>query len=108
MRYAVRLTASAELDLAEITGYISRFDSPEKAHYVLDRLWEVVDSLTTLPQRGSVPREFHALGIRQYRQVFFKPYRLIYSVEAKTVWVRVIVDGRRDMESLLQRRLLAE
>lgn len=108
MRYAVRLTASAELDLAELAGYISRFDSPEKAHYVLNRLWEVVDSLTTLPQRGSVPREFHAMGMRQYRQVFFKPYRLIYSVEAKTVWVRVIADGRRDMASLLQRRLLAD
>ena len=32
MRRAVRLTASVERGLAEIAGYISKVDSPAKAH----------------------------------------------------------------------------
>jgi toxin ParE1/3/4 len=46
------------------------------------------------------------LRIKEYRQVFFKPYRLIYRVVARDVVVFVIADGRRDMQSLLARRLL--
>ena len=38
--------------------------------------------------------------------MFFKPYRLIYRVSEQDVVVFVIADGRRDMQSLLTRRLL--
>jgi toxin ParE1/3/4 len=56
---------------------------------------------------GVYPCELSALGIKEYREVFFKPYRIIYRVIAEAVFVMLIVDGRRDMQPLLQRRLLA-
>jgi len=46
------------------------------------------------------------IGIQEYREMFFKPYRIIYRVMDKNVYILLIVDGRRDMQSLLQRRLL--
>ena len=46
------------------------------------------------------------LLIKEYRQVCFKPYRLIYRIVASEVLVFIIADGRRDMQSLLARRLL--
>jgi toxin ParE1/3/4 len=46
------------------------------------------------------------LGIKEYRQAFFKPYRIIYRVIDEQVVVYVIADGRRDMQTLLSRRLL--
>jgi toxin ParE1/3/4 len=45
-------------------------------------------------------------GISEYRQIFFKPCRLTYRVHSKRVIIYVITDGRRDMGSLLARRLL--
>ena len=63
-------------------------------------------SLSKAPERGAYPKELLAIGIRDYREVFFKPYRMIYRVMGDTVYVLIIVDGRRDMQSLLQRRLL--
>ena len=36
----------------------------------------------------------------------FKPYRVIYRVLGNVVHVFLIADGRRDMQTLLQRRLL--
>lgn len=104
--YEVLLTAGAERDLEEIYIYIAEFDSPARAEHVLDRLVEVVQGLGSFPQRGSHPRELLALGIREYRQAFFKPYRLIYRVIDRQVLVYVIADGRRNMQSLLARRLL--
>lgn len=108
MSFEVLLTADAYVDLEDIYTYISENDSPTKADYVLDRLEEQFLSLSEQPKRGAYPKELLTLGIREYRQVFFKPYRIVYRVIDKNVYVYLIVDGRRDMQSLLQRRLLGE
>lgn len=106
MRFKVLLTAGAVSDLNDLHGYIVAHDSPQNADDVLDKLLEVAESLATFPERGSYPPELLALGIREYRQAFFKPYRVIYRVIGKQVIIYVITDGRRDMKSLLARRLL--
>ncbi len=106
MRYGVLLTAGAERDLEEIHGYIAEFDSPNSADCVLDRLLKIADSSAAFPKRGSHPRELQVLGIREYRQTFFKPCRVIYRVIGKQVFIYLIADGRRDLQSLLSRRLL--
>ena len=106
MAYKVLLTAGAEQDLEDIYDYITESDSPAKANYVLTRLLEAAGHLPAFPERGPRPKELQALGIREYRQTFFKPYRFIYRVIGKQVFIYVIADGRREMQPLLQRRLL--
>jgi toxin ParE1/3/4 len=106
-RYEVLLTRDAERDLEEIFDYIADHHSPAAASHVLDRVEKSIASLGTLPERGSFPKELLALGIRDYRQVFFKPYRVIYRTVGLRVYIYLIVDGRRDMQTLLARRLLA-
>ncbi len=105
-RYSVLVTESAERDLEAIHDYIAEHDSPAKAAYVLNHLMKVMDSLATSPERGSYPKELAALGIKEYRQAFFKPYRVVYRVVGANVYVYLIADGRRDMQSLLGRRLM--
>lgn len=104
--HEVLLTRDAERDLEEIFDYISEHHSPSAAKHVLDRVEKSIASLGKFPERGSFPKELLALGIRDYRQVFFKPYRLIYRTLDKRVYIYLIVDGRRDMQTLLARRLL--
>jgi len=104
-RYAVLLTDGAERDLESIYDYIAEFDSPASAEHVLDELLKAAEDLATFPERGSYPKELLALGIKEYRQTFFKPYRVIYRVVDQRVVIYVIADGRRDMQSLLARRL---
>lgn len=106
MRYDVLLTEGAERDLEELYDYIAEFDSPENADHVLDRLMEVIEGLATFPERGAYRKELLALGIREYRQAFFEPYTVIYRVIGKQVVIYLIADGRRDMQTLLARRLL--
>jgi toxin ParE1/3/4 len=108
MRWKVLLTAGAERDLEALHAYITNHDSPTQADYVLERLLKVTDDLATFPERGAHPHELLALGIREYRQVFFKPYRLIYRIIDKRVVIVVIADGRRDMQTLLAQRLLGD
>lgn len=126
MSYKVLLTHSAERDLEAIYDYIAENDTQTNANYVLDKLMEVAELLAAFdettshlanpakyagqaigyPERGSYPKELLALGIRKYRQAHFKPYRLIYRVSGKQVIIYIIADGRRDMQTLLTRRML--
>jgi toxin ParE1/3/4 len=106
MVFEVLLTNDAARDLEEIYYYIALHDSPQKADYVLSRIEKVFSGLAEFPERGVYPNELLALGIREYREIFFKPYRIVYRVMDNIVYVFLIVDGRRDMQSLLQRRLL--
>jgi toxin ParE1/3/4 len=105
-RYEVLLTQGAEQDLESIHDYIAEFDSVASANHVLDELMELVQSLARFPERGSYPKELVALGIKAYRQTAFKTYRVIYRVVGDQVVIYLIVDGRRDMQSVLSRRLL--
>lgn len=104
--FEVLLTAGAEQDLEAIHDYICAFDSVANAHAVLDALMAVVEGLAHAPERGSYPQELLGLGIKEYRQRFSKPYRLIYRVAGSAVTIYLIADGRRDMGTLLARRLL--
>ena len=108
MRYKVLITPAAERDLEEITDHIAEHDSPLKAEQVLNRLVEVIDGLSNSPERGSFAKELLSVGIKDFRQVFFKPYRIVYRVIESTVYVLVVADGRRDMQALLMRRLLRD
>lgn len=106
MRYEVRFTEGAENDLAEIVAFLAERESLVVAERVLEGLLAAAEELHALPERGSHPRELLKLGIRDFRQVLLQPYRMIYRITGKRVYVLVVADGRRDFQSLLERRIL--
>lgn len=105
-KFEVLLTEGAEQDLEAIHNYISEFDGIDKANAVLDAMLPAIENLSQHPERGSYPKELAGLGIKEFRQTFFKPYRVIYRVTKSKVIIYLIADGRRDMQTLLARRLL--
>jgi toxin ParE1/3/4 len=106
MVFQVVVTEDAEGDLEDIITYLAKRDSTRAARHVLNRILEIADSLIATLTRGSTPKELRGLGDQEYRQVFFKPYRLIYRVVGQQVVIYLIADGPRDMQSLLAKRLL--
>jgi toxin ParE1/3/4 len=104
--YSIHLTQEAGADLLDLFEYIARKDSAENAYHVLAALEDLILSLDQQPERGHYPPELVEHGIKDYRGVLFKPYRVIYEVKARRVFVLACFDGRRDMQLLLERRLL--
>lgn len=105
-RHDVLLTQGAERDLEALYDHIADHDGVLRANQVLDELMATVESLAHFPERGHHPKELLDLGIREFRQTSFKPYRVIYRVSGHQVIVYLIADGRRNMQALLARRLL--
>jgi toxin ParE1/3/4 len=106
MKYAVYLVEDAEKDLFDIYRYVSLNDSPEKAEKLLDQLEQTILNLETLPERGHYPPELERIGVREYREVFYKPYRIVYQIMKSEVFIHCVLDGRRDLQDLLQNRVL--
>jgi toxin ParE1/3/4 len=108
MKRPVRITAAAKRDLEDIHDWVTQHDSPAKANYVLDRLVAAANSIAALPGGGSRPSELPPGLKMDFRQVFFKPYRVIYSVTRTEIIIHLIADGRRNLQSLLLQRLTTQ
>ena len=106
MKYEVRITGVAQDDLFSIYRYVAINDSPGKAEHLLDNIQKTMTSLETMPARGNHPTEMQRWGIFDFREIFFKPYRIIYEIRDKAVFIHAVLDGRRNCEDLLQQRLL--
>lgn len=105
----VRLTAGAEHDLSGI--YRRRMvqrgaEGNDGAEAILNRLVKGIEGLAAYPERGPVPPELEALGIRAYRQLSLPPYRLIYLPDDAIITVLIVADSRRDFRTLLEERVL--
>lgn len=104
--YKVQLSENATLDLGDIYLYIAQTDSIDKAEYVFGKITDTIKRLDENPERGNHPDELLKVGNSDFREVFFKPYRIFYLIEGKKVLIHLIADGRRKMDELLQKRLL--
>lgn len=106
MPFEVLLSEDAERDIEDIYRYVAQHDAIEKADRLLVAIEETCLGLSELPERGSVPKELLPLGMTEFREVHYKPYRMIYRIVGRRVVVYCVVDGRRDMQGSLHRRLI--
>ena len=96
----------AEEDLYELYYYIASYDSSEKAEKVLTKIEEACKSLSKFPLRGRVPPELERIGVLENRQLISNPYRMIYEINESAVYIHCILDSRRNLSELLEKRLL--
>ena len=106
MKYILQMTEEAEKDIIDIWTYIMINDCIENADYVFDSLEDAISSLERIPQRGHVPPELERIFVFNYLEIHFKPYRIIYQIADSAVFIYFVIDGRRDIHKILERRLL--
>ena len=106
MAFRVLLSEDAERDIEELYRFLARRDGQEAAGRIMGELEAAATSLEELPERGNIPKELLSVGIGEYRELHHKPWRMIYRIMGADVVVYCVADGRRDMQSFLERRLL--
>ncbi|MBS0472616.1 MAG: type II toxin-antitoxin system RelE/ParE family toxin [Proteobacteria bacterium] len=105
MARKVVVVPAAIRDIEDIYRYIATKTGVMTAERVLDGLERQIASLTELSERGNIPKELTAIGRSDYRELHFKPYRIFYRIAESAVQVTAVLDGRRDMSTLLRQRL---
>ena len=105
--FTVEWTETASSDLDRILDFIEQ-DRPMAALRVLANIERRAAALRTHPQRGRIVPELAALQMRSYRELVITPYRLLYRIAERMVYVLGVFDGRRNLEDLLLERILSE
>ena len=103
----IRWTKTARGDLDIVVDDIAG-DSVETALAVLDRLEQRADALCLAAERGRLVPELKTVDVLQYRELIERPWRIIYRIEPDQVVVLAVLDGRRDLRSLLLERLVRD
>lgn len=104
-RFRVFWADSAVRDLEEIVSWVAK-DSVQNARKLHVRLRKRVKPLRTTPLSGRVVPELAETGIREFRELFERPYRVVYRVLSRRVVVMAVLDGRRSLEDELFDRLV--
>ena len=104
-KYKIVWANVAESDLKDIIEYIS-IDSPQNAFKLLKKIKQKASELYTLPERGRIVPELQDQGILQYREMVIPPWRLIYRIAERKVFVLSLIDSRRNVEDILFKRFV--
>jgi addiction module RelE/StbE family toxin len=103
--YSVTVTQTAEDDLDDIISYIAN-DNASIALKVLERLQKAINSLKYLPERGRRVPELLDKNIKEYRELIETPWRIIYKVENNDVHILTLIDGRRNAQDILTKKII--
>lgn len=96
----------AEQDMKAIRQYVVQRFGAEVWRDTLGALRKATHGLQRFAMRGGVPDELADLGTARYRQLVSGMNRVIYEVAGDVVYIHIVCDTRRDLRSLLARRLL--
>jgi len=103
--YAVIWSETSEKDLTEIVEYIAA-DSPSHAFEIFKKIKDKASRPYTFPERSQIVPELKDQGIILYRELVVPPWRIIYRISEKTVYVLSVLDSRQNVEDILLRRLI--
>jgi prevent-host-death family protein len=100
------ITQDAERDLDRIYQGVFKSDGRQRANTEIGAIFESLTLQCLSLELGEVPPELRALGLTEYREHFFEPYRMLYRQAEHRMILHLITNTPCDMEYLLARRLL--
>ena len=106
MSFSVMFLRSAEHDLKKLKSYLVKNFGVDTWQASYRRIQETIGTIQTFPLGGNIPEELEKLNLTQYRQVISGMNRVIYEVRQQTIYIHIVCDPRKDMKSLLIKRLL--
>jgi len=106
MNRRVVVLPEAEDDLVAIYRFVAENDSINHADGLLDKIENKCSSLSELSRRGHRVPELKRMHVGTFREIHFKPYRIIYQVVGNSVFIHAVLDGRRELQELLEKRIL--
>lgn len=103
--YHIVWTKRAEKDLLTIVSYIAR-DFFSNAQNVLRKIKKATSRLYHALTRGRMIPQLQEQGVLQYRELIISPWRVMYRISGKSVFILAVLDSRQNIEDVLLERFL--
>ncbi|MGB6242559.1 MAG: type II toxin-antitoxin system RelE/ParE family toxin [Castellaniella sp.] len=100
------LLGEAQADIRELRQYVTKTFGKTTWQETYAGIQVAIRNMAAFPLGGHVPPELTELGLSQYRQVLSGMNRVIYEVQGGVLYIHIVCDTRKDLRTLLSRRLL--
>jgi toxin ParE1/3/4 len=101
-----RILPTARIGIDEVRSYVVRTFGWEAWRQTSANLQETINHIRQFPDSGHVPAELEGFLDERFRQAISGKNRVIYQVRDGTLYVHLVADTRRDLQSLLHRIVL--
>jgi len=105
VKYNVLWTKVAEKDLKKIIEYIA-IDNITIAQDIFFKIQKKANTLDCFPQKGRIIPELHDQGLTMFRELIVAPWRIIYRIADKDIYVLSVLDSRQNVEDILLQRFI--
>lgn len=106
MKLQVVFLRSAEVDLYNLKSYITANFSVLDWKKTNKKIKTAILNLKKFPKAGKPLPEITSIGLNQYYQIISGKNRAIYELRENIIYIHVICDVRKDVKSILTKRLL--
>jgi toxin ParE1/3/4 len=104
-RRTLQISPFASDDILQIIEYLIESEGMRVANTADAQIDAAIASLEYFAERGRVVPELRHRGILQFRELVVAPYRIVYRVHERDVWVVLVFDRRREPINLLTSRV---
>src|ERR1700759_3605679 len=105
-KFKLQVLDEAQEDTKDLRRYILKNFGTQTWKQTSAELGLTFGNIRQFPQSGYVPAELSDFGGLNFREVLSGQNRVIYEVRDDTICIHVVTDTRRDLRTLLQKRLL--
>jgi len=106
-KYTVIWTEDSVSDFDNIIGYIFK-ENETNSKNMYHAIKEICQDLDYFPFRGHIVPELQEFGFTEYRELLYKRWRIIYSIEEENVYLLLIIDSKQDMQNQLIKRIMSK
>ena len=103
-KYKVLVPPSVKKDLRDIVEYYYEVNQAY-SRKIFGKLVERISELEGFPEKGRVVPELRDHNIETYKELIEDPYRIIYKIVNDEVLLVSVIDGRRNVEEILIKKL---
>jgi plasmid stabilization system protein ParE len=105
-KYFVKWTAPAREDVNEIIDYITKTNENYAGKILDKKIEENVKKLDIFPERYRIVPELEKYGYLLYREIIVEYWKIIYKIENNFVYIMLVIDGRRNLEDILLKKMV--
>ena len=106
MKHDIIWSKDAGDELAEIISFIKNNTGKMTAEKIYARIIKEVDKISENPEGRRIAPILREFGINYIHQINISPWIVFYKVENKKMKIISIIDGRRNFEEILYKKII--
>ena len=106
MKKKIVWSQDASDDLIEIVTYIKEKSGNNIASEIYKRIINHVEKIDVFPEIGRIVPELLSIGVIDIRELIETPWRIFYRVLLDEIQIISVIDGRRNVEEILYKKII--